>query len=279
MLLATGVESSILAFTAAAGRALSCVAATLVLWLRPQPNKHSKSVAVALRMDHSSLILIVEAQRNSRAMASPELLYKIFRHFRSHRMRLFERTFQISRRTRVLDVGGSPLIWQFASVQPRLTILNFPSALVPHSHAFDQVAGDGRFLPFGDSSFDVVFSNSVIEHVGARSEQRRFAEEVARVGKQFWIQTPNRGFPVELHMMLPFVHYLPKTWQHRIVTRFTGWQFVVHPPPEERAGYVHHFLHELNLLTAQDLRALFPQATVISERIAGIPKSLVAVRS
>ncbi|MBV9296745.1 MAG: hypothetical protein JO145_14335, partial [Acidobacteriaceae bacterium] len=67
-------------------------------------------------------------------------------------MRLFEQTFQISSRTRVLDVGGSPLIWQFAKVQPNLTFLNLPAALQQASNSAHQVAGDGRMLPFRDGS-------------------------------------------------------------------------------------------------------------------------------
>ncbi len=62
-------------------------------------------------------------------MPHSDLLRKALRHFRSRRMRLFEKTFDISSHTRILDVGGSPEIWEFLTVRPRLTILNFPSAL------------------------------------------------------------------------------------------------------------------------------------------------------
>ena len=194
-------------------------------------------------------------------------------------MRLFERTFSISAETRILDVGGSSLIWRFATVQPQLTILNFPSALDKEGHASaDYVAGDGRMLPFRDGAFDIVFSNSVIEHVGSHSEQQEFASEVGRVGRRFWIQTPNRHFPVELHMMLPLVHFLPKTWQRHIVSRFTVWQLLVHPSQEERTAYIDHFLSELNLLTVGELHDLFPGSTLIKERVLGVPKSIIAVR-
>ena len=77
------------------------------------------------------------------------------------------------------------------------------------------MAGDGRALPFRDEAFDVVFSNSVIEHVGDAASQRRFAREVARVGRAYWVQTPNRWFPVEQHLLTPLVHWLPKSWQRR----------------------------------------------------------------
>ena len=200
-----------------------------------------------------------------------------FRHFRQPRMRLFERTFQITSRTRILDVGGSPAIWQYASVQPRLTVLNVPGA-IESGAGYDSVAGDGRMLPFGDSEFDIVFSNSVIEHVGTLEDQRRFAEEVARVGRRYWVQTPNRRFPVELHVMLPFIHFLPKSWQRPIVDRFTIWEHFVHPNERLRAHFVHHFLNELRLLDAGELRTVFPGARILTERVLGLPKSLIAVR-
>ena len=89
------------------------------------------------------------------------------------------------------------------------------------SAAASWVAGDGRSLPFRDGSFDVVFSNSVIEHVGDAASQRRFAREVARVGRAYWVETPNRWFPVEQHLLTPLVHWLPAAWQGAIVPRFT----------------------------------------------------------
>ena len=192
-------------------------------------------------------------------------------------MALFERTLRPGSRTRVLDVGGSPLIWEFASVRPRLTFLNLPSALVPNCAA-DQVAADGRMLPFPDQAFDIVFSNSVIEHVGTRSDQDLFAREVTRVGGAYWVQTPNRRFPVELHMMLPLVHYLPKPLQRAILNRFTVWEKLAHPTREQRAFYIDHFLNELNLLDKPSLQRLFPRARILSEPFLGIPKSIIACR-
>jgi SAM-dependent methyltransferase len=176
-------------------------------------------------------------------------------------------------------VGGSPEIWDYSQLRPKLTILNMPSALAGYAEHGDLVGADGRVLPFRDNAFDIVFSNSVIEHVGRLADQQLFAQEVARVGRRFWVQTPNRRFPFEHHVMLPFVHFLPKPWQQAIVGRFTGWEHMVHPSADERRFYVHHFLHELNLLDADNMRLLFPGATVLKERFLGIPKSLIAIRA
>ncbi|MBV9670802.1 MAG: class I SAM-dependent methyltransferase [Acidobacteriales bacterium] len=206
-------------------------------------------------------------------------MHGIFAHFRTRRMRLFEERLRPSAATRILDVGGSPLIWEFTRVSPRVTFLNLPSALSPHAPYASQVGGDGRLLPFPDHSFDIVFSNSVIEHVGTYDDQLSFAREVARVGRSYWIQTPNRRSPFEMHLMLPFVHRMPRQWQQRIVNRFTLWELMVKPTPGERASYLEHFLNELNLLDEQTLASLFPEASILKETILGLPKSLIAFRS
>jgi len=191
----------------------------------------------------------------------------------------FQRLFEITDQTTVLDVGGSPLIWQFANVQPKLTFLNLPPAIEDARGNANLVGGDGRMLPFQDGAFDIVFSNSTIEHVGNRDDQQRFANEIARVGKRYWVQTPNRRFPFEMHVMLPFVHYLPRSWQRRIVTRFTGWQILVPHTKDVRRDYIAHFLNELRLLDERELRSLFPQAQIAREWMFGLPKSLIAYKA
>jgi 2-polyprenyl-3-methyl-5-hydroxy-6-metoxy-1,4-benzoquinol methylase len=80
----------------------------------------------------------------------------------------------------------------------------------------DHVVADGRSLPFEDDSFDIAFSNAVIEHVGVREDQRRFVHELCRVARRVFITTPNRWFPVETHTLIPFVHWLPRAPRDRV---------------------------------------------------------------
>ena len=77
------------------------------------------------------------------------------------------------------------------------------------------VQGNALELPFADGEFDIVFSNAVIEHVGRREQQRRFVEESLRVARRAFITTPNRWFPVEVHTLLPLVHWFPDSVSHR----------------------------------------------------------------
>jgi SAM-dependent methyltransferase len=190
----------------------------------------------------------------------------------------FAAELRITERTRVLDIGGTPGYWDMLPAHPRLVLLNTPRARQDLAGAASWVAGDGRRLPFRDGAFDVVFSHSVIEHVGDAASQQRFAEEVARVGRAYWVQTPNRWFPVEQHLLTPFIHWLPKAWQRALLPRFTVWQILTRPSPDRREFYVEHYLRDVRLLSYGEMQALFPGARVLRERFLGWTKSLVAMR-
>ena len=193
-------------------------------------------------------------------------------------MQRFVRECRITAETRVLDIGGTPDNWELIGIAPRLVLLNMPRARADLAGSAQWVAGDGRFLPFRDASFDVVFSNSVIEHVGDAASQERFAHEVVRVGRAYWVQTPNRRFPVEQHLLTPLVHWLPKSWQRAIVRRFTVWSALTRPTPDRRDFYIEHFLRDIRLLSAGEVARLFPGARIIRERFLGMTKALIACR-
>ena len=124
---------------------------------------------------------------------------------------------------------------------------------------------DATQLPYGDREFAVVFSSSVIEHVPPEA-QRAFADEIRRVGERYFVQTPNRYFPIEPHYQLPLFQFLPRRVRMALNSRFSlGWQPKGH-------------WEEITLLTARDLRRLFPDAEIHRERLFGLTKSLMAVR-
>ena len=126
-------------------------------------------------------------------------LYQPFlRYFRSRRMRHFQELFSANINTTILDVGGTGFNWSLLPISPRLTILNLPGQI---EEADASVIADGRCLPFKDRAFDIVFSNSVIEHLGDSASQEAFAREIARVSLGYHVQTPNRLFPFEPHLL------------------------------------------------------------------------------
>jgi len=193
-------------------------------------------------------------------------------------MQRFAREFRVTSATRILDVGGAPETWDLLAERPRVTLLNTPRTKEEMSRASAWVAGDGRALPFADGAFDIVFSNSVIEHVGDSASQERFAREVMRVGRAYWVQTPNSRFPVEQHLLTPGVHWLPRAWQRRIVPRATVWAWITRPARDRRVFYLDHYLDEVRLLDAGQVACLFPGAKILRERFLGWTKSLVAMK-
>lgn len=199
------------------------------------------------------------------------LLYAAIRRFRRDRMAEFQRTFALTPQTRILDVGGTALNWSLIAARPSITLLNLPSAGEAH------VVGDGRSLPFRDRSFDIVFSNSVIEHISTAEDQQRFADEVRRTGRAYWVQTPDRRFPVEPHLVTPFLHWLPKKVRVAIARRFTLWSLIERPSRDRWEFYIRHCAEEVRLLDVRELQTMFPEARIIRERFLGWSKSLIAV--
>lgn len=200
-------------------------------------------------------------------------IYFLFqKQFRPKRMQLFLDIFKIDPSTRVLDVGGTLLNWSFVKIQPRLTIMNMhpPGELVlPH---VEWIVGDARSMPFKDQSFDVVFSNSVIEHVGDWEDQKSFAQEIRRVGKSYFVQTPNYYFPVEPHFITPFIHWLPYDIGRRVI-RLTIRNFFTRDVKKSMELY-----DEVRLLKPKEMQDLFPEAEIVFEKLLGLPKSILVIR-
>jgi hypothetical protein len=136
------------------------------------------------------------------------------------------------------------------------------------------VQADARRLPFRDGAFPVVFSNSVMEHVGDYEHQRRFAGEVRRVGRRYFVQTGNQRFPFELHLLTPLIHWFPKSWQRRLIRNFSLWGWFVRPSPAD----VDVFLRGVRLPTERDMRECFPDAALRYERVFRMKKALIAVK-
>ncbi|MDQ2910424.1 MAG: class I SAM-dependent methyltransferase [Actinomycetota bacterium] len=127
--------------------------------------------------------------------------------------------------------------------------------------AISWVTASGTDLPFEDDSFDIAFSNAVLEHVGGRKEQRRFVHELCRVAPRVFVSTPNRWFPVEVHTLVPFAHWLPRRLRDRVFVtlRRDAW-----------AG--------VELLGRRDLTALFPENVAARVLESRMTISVVATR-
>ena len=201
-------------------------------------------------------------------------LYGAFaRRFRTRRMNDFMHHYQVTPETRILDVGGTLFNWNLVSTRPLLTIVNLqpPPAELPEG--VEWIVTDGRTLPFPDRSFDICYSNSVIEHLYSWENQQQFAREIRRVAEAYYVQTPNRRFPVEPHYLTPFIHWLPKRLQRKLLRRFTVWGWLTAPSPE-RCDTI---IDEICLLDRDEMQELFPNAQIEKESFLGMTKSLIAM--
>jgi hypothetical protein len=146
-----------------------------------------------------------------------------------------------------------------------VVVLNL-SADEEYAPGFTPAVGDARDLSaFKDHSFDVVFSNSVIEHVGTYEDQRRMADEVRRVGNRYFVQTPHKWFPIEPHFLVPCFQFLPIEVRARLLQRRRlGW--VHHEPDIEQARRV---VASVQLLGVAELSSLFPGARIVREKFCG----------
>jgi hypothetical protein len=196
--------------------------------------------------------------------------------YRRRRLELFARLIaSVPRPLRLLDVGGKSGFWERSGMDfegVRFVILNLDGADVDRG-PYQHVIGDARDLrAFADGEFDVVFSNSVIEHVGPWSDQMRMASAIRRVGRRYFIQTPNRRFPIEAHSLFPFWQYLPLELRARLLQSFRlGW--LARMPDRASAR---ELAASIRLLSRGDMRALFPEARIWDERVLGLTKSIVA---
>ncbi|MGH7477580.1 MAG: methyltransferase domain-containing protein [Longimicrobiales bacterium] len=215
-------------------------------------------------------------------------------HERSHerRARLFLRYLRPPPGASLLDLGGGS--GSFAARLTRRVPLDVTVADIATEHRTTVQRRRFRFvhleedrpLPFGDRAFDIVLCNSVIEHVTlpkqelidgaplaepewrrlAFDRQRAFAAEIERVARAYFVQTPHRDFPLDLHLWLPFTNWLP----HPAVDRLTRFA--------DRWWIKKNGAADWNLLRPADMRELFPGSLVLVERALGLPKSILALR-
>jgi len=163
----------------------------------------------------------------------------------------------------VLDVGGTDKSWWFANWDGKIVRCNLDAAAASRGL---RVVADGCCLPFPDQSFEVAFSNSVIEHLATFERQAQFAAEFRRVGRCYFLQTPNRWFPLEPHYLFPFFQFLPMWLQRWLHTHFDIGTFRKTDP-----------FGTIRLMTRAELQHLFPEGRLVAERIGPLVKSWYVV--
>jgi len=209
---------------------------------------------------------------------------------RAKRRQRFQLLMRPTAEDRILDLGSEDgtHVASLVSFRSNVTIADIdPRMLASGAARFGfstLLIEEDKPLAVPDHAFDIIFCSSVIEHVTvnkawlnqvqsrrefealAFERQRAFASEIARIGRRYFVQTPYRYFPIDSHTWLPApVAFLPRPVLIRLVTLINRW-------------WIKTTVIDFNLLNRRQMRQLFPDAEIISERWFGLTKSLIAVR-
>ncbi|MBD3626553.1 methyltransferase domain-containing protein [Cyclobacterium sp.] len=198
--------------------------------------------------------------------------------FRLRRFRFFEEkfleTFEGQEKIKILDVGGTENFWTnhnfILPERVSITLLNLEKEKTSLKNVSSLSGNATDLSQFKDNSFDLVFSNSVIEHLHTYENQEKMAREILRVGKNHFVQTPNKYFFLEPHYALPLFQFFPSSIAFLVLTktklsRMQKWE------PEFAKAY----LNEIRLLSLREMKGLFPQSHIYFEKVFGMNKSFV----
>lgn len=140
---------------------------------------------------------------------------------------------------------------------------------------FKCMVGDACQIDLPDNAFDIVHSNSVIEHVGDAEAVSAFACEVRRLAPAYYLQTPNWWFPVDPHFWkVPFFHWMPKAVRAELLARFR----IASAGRVKDRTLAREIVEETRLVTGRQLRDLFPDGAFRKELFGGLTKSWIVTR-
>ncbi len=208
------------------------------------------------------------------------LIHPLTHRFRRRRGQFILANFPDIRTARICDLGGSIHFWDKLEIDvPRgnITIYNI-SANETQGMAETTEGGirvviyDGVTIPVPDGHYDVLVCNSVLEHVPPAA-RAALAREIKRVARAVFCQTPAQSFPFEPHFLLPFVHWLPRSWGFRII-QLSPWRLLARPDD----ATIREYWWGTQLLTGQEVQRLFPDDDIVAERFMGLTKSYYVVR-
>lgn len=206
-------------------------------------------------------------------------IHPVTGYFRKRRSAYLQALFPDLARLKICDLGGSRHFWEKLGLdipKENIVIYNISSDETESAGGgYGQIEVrlyDGTRVPVADGHYDLVICNSVIEHVPP-AQRKAFATEALRIGKRFFCQTPAASFPVEPHFVMPFLHWLPRSWGYRLA-HVSPWRFLARPSKAVLDSY----FWGTRLLGEKEFRALFDGCEIGYERWLGLVKSLYAIR-
>ena len=200
--------------------------------------------------------------------------------FRKNRFARFLQELSPKVGERIVDLGGEPEFWKSATIKYEVHCINLDKIdydADEYEVNLRTSAGDCcELIDEQSNSYDLVFSNSVIEHVGDFDRQKKFADTALRLGKKLWIQTPARCFPIEPHWFALFIHWFPKKYQYSLFRLFALRQRLAGVKLTE--SEIKAQVDDVRLMTKGELKKIFPRCKIITERFLFIPKSYIVLR-
>lgn len=213
----------------------------------------------------------------------PLSLSNAFRRKRDARLRQIIQSRLGSGTFRILDLGGSGYYWErfghdfLDMYDVEVTMMNIEPAEMDGDLSGRVFAkqGDACSTGYPDNAFDFVHSNSLVEHLRSWDNMKKFAREVRRLAPSYYVQTPSWWFPVDPHFYkVPGFHWMPRRLRRVLLQRFPV-AYSGRLPDREQAEDA---IDDCQLLSASQLRQLFPDARIEREKVVGLTKSLIAVR-
>ena len=206
-------------------------------------------------------------------IADPDERRSIGTSLRKKRWEIFQRRFPDVEKMRILDLGGTVIHWETSSVRPKSVVVVNLLPEVSNTDWITAAQGDACDPPaqVRAAEFDLVYSNSLIEHVGGHARRRDFASVVRALAPHHWVQTPYRYFPIEPHWLFPGLQFLPQSARAWSIQR---WPLSPAKPNNEQAL---EDVLEVELLSQTEMKYYFPRSELVKERVLGLTKSLIAV--
>jgi len=193
--------------------------------------------------------------------------------FREKRFSFFLKKFKkMQKPVTILDVGGKINFWENRGIAGNtnfeITLINIEKEKSLYSNIRTKKGDATDLSQFDDKSFDIVHSNSVIEHLYNFNNQSKMASEIIRVGKKHIVQTPNKYFFIEPHYLLPFFQFIPNKLKYYILTktklsRLKKWD----------KNFAKQYIKEIRLLSEKEMKTLFPKSKIYFEKFLGMNKS------
>ena len=199
-------------------------------------------------------------------------------YFRKRRMKSFFQYLNKIKKEKIsiLDIGGTIFFWEKMGIAKlekfEITLMNVFEQVSTYKniHCVVGDATDMNTIPKKD--FDIVFSNSVIEHLKSFDNQKVMAENIQKMSPKYFVQTPNYNFPIEPHFLFPFFHYLPNSIKIKLLRNFSLGHYPIIQDKEKAQAAI----DKIRLLNPKEVKSLFPGCKMIFEKVFFFNKSIIA---